>query len=413
MKSYFFSEQSYYPCWEQVPGNPRITCPSAPVDVNVAHRLLHEYIQQCVLADRLGLNIMVNEHHASYTCMSVSCFLTLGILATHTKNARLLALGVPIINRDDPFRVAEEAALVDVLSGGRLELGLIKGTAYEAFISNSNHAYGMKRFWEAHDLILKALSHRDGSFSWEGDNFHYRHVNLIPPPFQQPHPPIWMTTLSGGNAKQVAQHGYVISIPGSAPGARRAFPIYREEYERVHGRKAPLDRLAYLAHMAIARDEATAIERGRKLLQFTRVSERLDVRFANPPGTLSNEDNARVLRAGKFATHRPKALPDGTPLSNPPTVREQILTELLFCGTPDQVYAQLERFYESCGGFGNLLVQMGGENLHEEIVDSLTLFANEVQPRLENLTARTSGLGGHEPGPLPKRVQPTAGLALG
>ena len=44
MKSYFFSEQSYHPCWDQVPGNPKITCPSGPVDVAVAHRLLHEYI---------------------------------------------------------------------------------------------------------------------------------------------------------------------------------------------------------------------------------------------------------------------------------------------------------------------------------------------------------------------------------
>lgn len=388
MKSWFFSEQSYYPAWN-LPGNPKITAPSEPVDPEIAHRLLKEYIAQCVLCDDLGLNIMVNEHHASYTCMSVSCMLTLGVLASQTKNARLLALGVPLLNRMDPFRVAEEVAYVDTLSRGRLEVGLIKGTPFELYISNSHPVTAAARYWEAHDLITAALGTRDGPFSWESEHFNYRYVNVIPPSYQRPHPPMWVTTLSTNTAIEAARRNYVVGITAVARAARQSFPLYRAEFQKVHGRPAPLDRFAYLGYVSVARDEAVAIERGRKILEFVQASERISPNFINAPGTLSHADNARFLKAGETVTHRTKVLPDGTPMSNPPTPQEQIINSVLFAGTPDQVYDQIKRFYESVGGFGNLLVQMGGTMSHDEICDSLTLYAQDVVPRLQELTERS------------------------
>ena len=101
----------------------------------------------------------------------------------------------PIANRPDPVRVAEEMAWLDVLSGGRLEMGLVKGAPYEIAPANSNPANLMRRYWEAHDLILKAMSTTDGPFNWEGEFFHYRNVNIWPRPYQQPTPPVWMTGL--------------------------------------------------------------------------------------------------------------------------------------------------------------------------------------------------------------------------
>lgn len=387
MKSWYFSEQSYWPAWSQLPDNPKITSPSFIVNRDDAHRLLDEYIEQCVLADELGLNIMVNEHHASYTCMSVSCMLTLGILAARTKNARLLALGVPIMSRMEPHRVAEEIAYVDTVSKGRLEVGLIKGTPFEMYISNADPVGSNERYWEAHDLIVEALKSRDGPISWESKNFNYRYLNVIPPSYQYPHPPIWLTTLSTGTAAKAAKLGYVLGITAVARAARESFPIYRSEYSRIHGRKAPLDRFAYLGYVAVARDEATGIERGRKILDFVAASERIPQRFVNPPGALPHAANAAMIRAGQTVTHRTKTLPDGTPMSQPPTPREQMINSVLFAGTPDQVYDQIRAFYESVGGFGNMLVQMGGTMLHDEIKDSLSLYATHVQPRLESLTA--------------------------
>jgi alkanesulfonate monooxygenase SsuD/methylene tetrahydromethanopterin reductase-like flavin-dependent oxidoreductase (luciferase family) len=386
MKSWYFSEQSYWPAWSQLPDNPKITAPSGIVDPEVASQLLHEYLEQCDLCDELGLNIMVNEHHASYTCMSVSCMLTLGILASRARLVRLLALGVPIMGRMEPHRVAEEIAYVDLISRGRLEVGLIKGTPFELYISNSEPVDAGERYWEAHDCIIAALKARDGPISWESKNFHYRYLNIIPPSYQAPHPPIWLTTLSTATAAQAAKLGYVLAITAVARAARESFPIYREEYRKEHGREAPLDRFAYLGYVAVAEDEEVALARGRKILKFVEATEKIPQRFVNPPGSLPHAANASFLRSGQTATHRSKTLLDGTPMSNPPTAHEQIINSVLFAGTPDQVFEQIKTFYDSVGGFGNMLVQMGGTMSHEEIKDSLTLYARHVQPRLEALS---------------------------
>ncbi len=390
MKTWYFSEQSYYPAWD-VPVAPRVTSPSVHVDPQRAHDLLNDFLAECRLADEMGLNIMVNEHHAGYTCMSVSCMITLGILATQTKRARLLALGVPLLNRFDPFRIAEEIAYVDVLSRGRLEVGLVKGSPFELYISNANAARGMDRYWEAHDLIVSALTETGGAFSWEGEHFQYRNVSVIPRCFQQPMPPFWVTTLgSTTTAREAARLGYVLGITANAQGARSAYPSYRQEFQKVHGKAAPLDRFAFLGYVGIARDSATAQERARRVLRFVEVSEGVSPNYLNPPGYLSHADTARALQSGKIGTHRLKVLPDGTPMSPKPVVEEYVRNGVMFAGTPDQVYAQIEEVYESVGGFGHFLFQTGGTLSSDEIRDEIILFANEVQPRLEKLTARSA-----------------------
>jgi len=380
MKSWYFSEQSYYPAWN-LPGSPKIESASAPVDPEIAHRLMTQYLDECRLCDELGINIMVNEHHAAYTCMNVSCMLTLGTLAAVTKNVRLLALGVTLLNRMDPLRVAEEIAYVDVLSRGRLEVGLIKGSTFELYVSNAHPVTASKRYWEAHDMVCAALTQTDAPFSWQSENFNYRYVSVIPRCYQQPKPPMWMTTLSTATARDAAKRGYVVGITAVARAARAAYPIYREEYLKTFGRPAPLDRLAYLGYVAV--------ERATKILEFVNTSERIPERFINPPGMMPHADNARILKAGETVTHRAKTLPDGTPMSNPPTAREQIINSVVFAGTPDQVYEQIKRFYDSVGGFGHMLLQMGGTMTHEEIKDSLTLYARHVEPRLRALTDKT------------------------
>lgn len=388
MKSWYFSEQSYYPAWN-LPGSPKIESASTPVDPEIAHRLMTQYLDECRLCDELGINIMVNEHHAAYTCMNVSCMLTLGTLAAVTKNVRLLALGVPLLNRMDPLRVAEEIAYVDVLSRGRLEVGLIKGSTFELYVSNAHPVTASKRYWEAHDMVCAALTQTDAPFSWESENFNYRYVSVIPRCYQQPKPPMWMTTLSTSTARDAARRGYVVGITAVARAARAAYPIYREEYLKTFGRPAPLDRLAYLGYVAVADKEEVAIERATKILEFVNTSERIPERFINPPGMMPHADNARILKAGETVTHRAKTLPDGTPMSNPPTAREQIINSVVFAGTPDQIYEQIKRFYDSVGGFGHMLLQMGGTMTHEEIKDSLTLYARHVEPRLRALTDKS------------------------
>ncbi|HXC38770.1 MAG TPA: LLM class flavin-dependent oxidoreductase [Burkholderiales bacterium] len=386
MRCWYFSEQSYYPAWGQIPGNPKIVPPANLAQPEVAHRLLQQYLRECQLADELGMDIMVNEHHGTYTCMAVSCMLTLSALAACTRKARLLALGIPIVNRMDPFRIAEEIAYVDNLCGGRLEVGLIKGTPFEMYISNQNPASSAARYWEVWDLVLAALTHQDGPFSWESENFNYRYVNVIPRCYQQPHPPMWLTTASTRTAPEAAKRDCVLAITALARVARESFPIYRKTYLEIHKRPAPLDRFAYLANVAVAADEATARQRANKLLKFAETSERIEQRYLNPPGALMPADNVRFLRARSTVNHRERTRPDGTPMSNPPTAEDQRANDVLFWGTPDQVFDQIRSFYDSVGGFGNLLVQMGGTMTHGELRDGITLFAKRVMPRLRELT---------------------------
>ena len=143
------------------------------------------------------------------------------------RSARLLSLGTPIANRPDPVRVAEEMAWLDVLSGGRLEMGLVKGAPYEIQPANSNPATLMRRYWEAHDLILKAMSTHDGPFNWEGEFFHYRSVNIWPKPMQKPTPPVWMTGMSVDTGTLAAERGHVVGTLLSGGTAKPMYDAYR------------------------------------------------------------------------------------------------------------------------------------------------------------------------------------------
>ena len=111
---------------------------------------------------------MLNEHHQTATCVDPAAPLVLAALARVTKKARLLILGNPIANRRQPVRVAEEMAMADVLSRGRVEVGFVRGVPWEVAAANSNPVRMIERHWEALDLIIKAWTAHDGPVSHEG-----------------------------------------------------------------------------------------------------------------------------------------------------------------------------------------------------------------------------------------------------
>jgi len=381
MKVYHFTEQPYPDAWKDHGGSLRVNLPNRKCDPAIAADLLHRYYDEWLLADELGYDIMLNEHHQTATCMSSTVIVGLSVLARQTKRARLLVLGYPIGHRGDPLRVAEELSNIDVISRGRLDMGFIKGVPYEFAASNQNPVGVMDRFWEAHDFILKAMTTHDGPFNWEGEHFHYRQVNIWPRPWQQPHPPIWSTTGTKSNARVLGERGYVMATLGTGYNTRPLFDAYREGY-MAKGRPAPAaDRFAYLALVAVASNERDALSRGELLASYPRTSSIVHPPFRNPPGYLSVEDNARMLRGEtppRSFTKSGRAIDMRTA-----SVPELIEAGILFCGTPDQVYAQLVEFCDYCGGMGNLLM-MGhaGPMSHADTVDNLTLFAKEVLPRL-------------------------------
>src|SRR5713226_6601525 len=118
MKIYQFTEQPYPDAWADHGGSLRVNLPNRKCDPKIAADLFHRYYDEWMLADELGFDIMLNEHHQTATCMSSTVIVGLSILARQTKRARLLVLGYPIGHRQDPLRVAEVLATVDVVSRG-------------------------------------------------------------------------------------------------------------------------------------------------------------------------------------------------------------------------------------------------------------------------------------------------------
>jgi alkanesulfonate monooxygenase SsuD/methylene tetrahydromethanopterin reductase-like flavin-dependent oxidoreductase (luciferase family) len=358
----------------------RISLPNSNFDPAIGADLYNRYFDEWMLADELGLDIMVNEHHATPTCMDVACPLTLAILARQTKKARLLALGNPIANRRDPIRLAEEMAMVDNISRGRLECGFVRGVPTEILPANSNPMRMSERMWEAHDLILKAWTTHDGPFNWEGRYFNYRNVNIWPRPYQQPHPPIWITSSTRDSIASVAERGYVLGIFLSGhDDAKSFFDIYRqlasEDVRRSDGSVSP-DRFAYLALACVGETDELGLEGVRKIMWYLQ-SNKIAPHFRSPAGYATVASSVRIMRGGEVQARRPV---------NQASAEELIDRGVIFAGNPDSVYEQIRRFNEAVGGLGNLMIMgQGGLLDHAETVSNLTLFAKEVYPRLKEL----------------------------
>ncbi len=378
MRAWFFTEDAYpylpdADSYESI----RVSLPNKHFDPETGADLYNMYLDMWCAADEMGLNIMNNEHHQTATCMVPAAPIMLGILARETKDARLLILGNPIANRSQPVRVAEEMALIDVISRGRLECGFVRAVPYETAPANVFPYRGTEKLWEAHDLITKAWTHHEGPFNFEGRWFHARQVNIWPRPYQQPHPPVWVTMGSAGTAAQVAQRGHVGGVfLAGYPRIREIFDGYRRGYLDAHGTEMPIDRLAYCALIHVAETEQKGLEGAEKLLWYM-TSNKVPPHFSNPPGYHPPTVAANIMR-GESGVGFPVA----------PTVAAQMARGNVFAGTPDQVYEQIKAFWEYSGGFGNLMMMsQAGFMTFDETLSSMKLFSQEVYPRLKELTA--------------------------
>lgn len=391
MRVFHFSEEPYPDAWAPDAESLRVTLPNSLCDPRKASDLYHRYLDEWQLADELGLHIMVNEHHSTATCLTASCHVILSILARITQKARILALGVPIANRADPQRIAEELSMIDVISRGRFEMGFVKGVPFEPPVANLNPARMMDRLWEAHDFILKAMSSHNGPFNWEGDYFHYRNVNIWPRPWQDPHPPVWITASSQGSARAIAERGHVLATFLIGYKTRDLFDSYREIYRKTWNKEPAADRFAYLALCGVGNNHDEGLRRAAEVKRYLDTTGIVYEPFRNPPGYAPIADNVRMMRAiasGGAARTIPTKSGDQIDVTKNFTVEKAMEAGLVFAGTPDEVYEQIVDFDQYAGGIGNLLLMMqGGALNHEETSDSMRLFAKEVLPRLEEYAA--------------------------
>lgn len=367
----------------------RVSIPNSYYDPKIGADLYQRYLDEHMIADDLGLDIMLNEHHQTATCTDVSAPLSAAILARQTKRARICILGNPMANRADPIRVAEEMAMIDVISRGRLDCGFVRGVPYEIFCSNTNPTLTNERLWEGIELIRHAWTRHDGPFNFEGKHWHKRHVNVWPRPWQNPHPPIWTTgsTVSPAVA-EIARKGYHFASFLQPYGVvRQLFDIYRSGC--AEGPEVANGRLAFMPLVFVGDSAAEARDGAEKLSWF--IKSKTPPQFRNPPGYVGVDVNVRALKgefAGRTAAIRQRGLD------------YQIESGVVMAGTPDEVVAQILRFHDLTGGFGHLLCMLqAGFLSHAETVKSMTLFAREVYPRIRHL----GNIAGNHQGMLQER----------
>jgi alkanesulfonate monooxygenase SsuD/methylene tetrahydromethanopterin reductase-like flavin-dependent oxidoreductase (luciferase family) len=167
-----------------------------------------DFVEYNVEAEALGLHstFLVEHHFTGFGQVSASLNL-LTWIGARTKTLRL-GTAVLVLPWHNPVLLAEQAATVDLLSGGRLDFGVGKGYRYNEFTGfRVPIEEAEARFDECLEVMLKAWT-SDAPWSYRGQYWEFDEVVVEPPTAQKPHPPIWMGAGSPGSIKKVAEHGY-------------------------------------------------------------------------------------------------------------------------------------------------------------------------------------------------------------
>jgi alkanesulfonate monooxygenase SsuD/methylene tetrahydromethanopterin reductase-like flavin-dependent oxidoreductase (luciferase family) len=386
----------------------RASLPNKYCDPKVAADLFEEVLDEFLLCDDEGLNVVAIEHHAGINSLFGANPLILGILARQTRKARILSLGTLISLRPDPVRVAEEYATADVISRGRLEIGYVKSGGSEMASNNANPVNNIERYWEAIDLVTKALTHQEGPFSWEGKHYTHRHVNIWPRPWQQPHPRMWAATGDPDTAGEVGRRGMVNVLVLRGPeGTKRAWAAYRQARVEAGLPAVNSDHFGYAALLYVGDTHEEGVRVGSKLLWFLNTSLKSAPQYGRfLPGTMPPAFAPQVYRTTpKPATDANGAA--GTKSATGPavasagqnaatligmTAAQAMEAGILFAGSPDTVYQQILEFSDKVGPFGHLvMVGRSGFMTHAETEKGIKLFSKEVLPRLKEIAPVTVG----------------------
>ena len=243
----------------------------------------------------------VNEHHQNAYGNMPSPNLIASILARQTTRVKIAVVGNALPLYDPPTRVAEEFAMIDVISGGRLIAGMVVGGGPEYYSFSVNPAHARERFQEAHDLIVKAWT-TPGPFEWVSKHFRIRYVNPWPRPVQQPHPEIWIPGAGSLETMEfVARNHYAyMGIPYFHLDVfERYFSMFRDACEAEGYTADPLQ-AGWLVPIYVAEtDEQARAEYEEHLWYF--VKRLLPGITIQPPGYTSVRSLGNILKgAGTF-----------------------------------------------------------------------------------------------------------------
>lgn len=365
-----------------------VTTPYAElVEPQKMHESLHAYVEELLHAARCGYDgVVVNEHSQSSFDISPNPNLAAATVA-HTTQVEGLDTAIAVLGRSlgksrEPLRVAEEYAVIDVISGGRLIAGTPVGPSYDANQNGGIPPIETRlRAQEGRALLEKAWSATE-PFAWNGKYSRYPCVNIWPRPLQQPHPPFWVPASGTPTSlEEIIARDDVFTYPGcfgSALISRRICDRFWDLTSKL-GRDHNPYRLAIPQIVCVADTDAEA----ERLY-----GEHLQAHFRNSGGSIPGPAFALpgyIDISGLESVVRAPGELGINPQLNTASFKELADTRAAIVGGVSTVVDQIAEFVKECR-VGNLLVILqAGSMPHQLARQNISLFASDVLPRLRGI----------------------------
>ncbi len=343
--------------------------PSDGYLIQEADRSMTTALDQFKLADELGYDwVGLTEHHFGPFSLTPNPTVFAGAMTQVVKRAKIALLGslIPMLN---PVRVAEEVAMLDTMSKGRIVAGMLRGTPNENVTYNMNPSESRARFEEALTLIREAWT-QNQPFGWQGRYFSFRSIAVWPRPVQQPHPPIYMSGSSPESAVFAALQRVNLALAVTTlPLATEAAKRYRQEAARVGWVPLPSNILYRLGFHVADSDEQAAADFEASHARRQRGSPVLANQALE--AAIAGTGYYGVDYANQRARNRRTA-----------TLADRIELGQIIIGSPATVAAQANRIRNQLGaGIFDLIpaFELGERTLH-----SIELYARKVLPELRD-----------------------------
>jgi alkanesulfonate monooxygenase SsuD/methylene tetrahydromethanopterin reductase-like flavin-dependent oxidoreductase (luciferase family) len=357
-----------------------VDVPSELFDPAKAHQMYNDGLDELEAAAAAGYDgICINEHHQNAYGLMPSPNLMAANLCRRTKDVAIVVLGNSIALYNPPTRVAEEFAMLDCISGGRLVAGFPVGTPMDdCFCYGANPSHLREKYYEAADVITQAWT-RPEMFSYNGRYNQLRYINIWPRPIQQPHPPVW---IPGGGSVETwewcAEHNYVycyLSYSGYKVG-KTVLDGFWEEMDR-QGKEFNPYHAGFLQLVAVSETDGQAEEYKESIEYFFKKCLHIHSGFGNPPGYRSvRSNNSQVANS--------------TTQSREDQLREFTWTDYLEAGNvivggPQTVREHLTHAIKELK-VGNLMLLLQFGDMPKELAMKNTeLFAREVMPYVRDI----------------------------
>ena len=332
--------------------------------VGAQSRIFDEMVEQAEYAEELGFDsIWIAEHHSSRYGICPSLMPLLTHIAARTKKIRIGA-GVSVLPFHNPIFLAEESAMLDVLSHGRLDFGVGRGSAdYEYGNFGIDFDTRDARTQEALDIILGLWT--EDNFTFQGEFYSVKDLTIAPWPVQQPHPPVYLAVSRTPASVDVAvSRDLPITTSFSTPEADNLglFSLYAERCAAA-GKELPVAEMPYFRFVYLDEDETKAREYPRESLTWVR-----DLAGYRRTLTHGDEINVDLDRWRRTRTVEPASY-------------ESELEGTVYFGTPEQCVERITKLRDVHGiGYFGASMSFGSME-HAKVMRSMELFAKEVMPR--------------------------------